>query len=191
MKILALDIATRTGYAWGPPGMRPEYGSRRLAESGADEGKIFSLFAGWLAGMITEHQITHIYAEAAYVPQPRIRFKKAGDDLVPGAGSPPFNIAVIKRLIGLRAVAQLIKYRYNIEYREVESSAITRHFTGFGRHGGREGKKAATMAMARLYGFTPANDDESDALSLFFYAESILAPLAQRSAGPLFVDLRG
>lgn len=62
---------------------------------------------------------------------------------------------------------------------------ITSYFTGTTKHGGRENKKKATLAACARLGWDTVSDDAADALALWAYAESILAPemAARRAAG--------
>src|SRR5215472_4101666 len=108
MKLLGLDIATRTGWCAGEPGGVPEFGAVRLVGRDEPEGRVFSKFRDWLEGAFEAHAITHVFAEEPYVPQPRTRFVRPGS-IIPGTkGTVSLDMAVIKRLIGLRAVARMV-----------------------------------------------------------------------------------
>lgn len=62
--ILALDIATVSGWAAGSPGDKPQMGSVRLLGRGADDGAIGAAMCDWLADMITVHQPKLVAFEA-------------------------------------------------------------------------------------------------------------------------------
>jgi hypothetical protein len=73
---------------------------------------------------------------------------------------------------------------------EVGTSEVCLFFTGQGSWGGRDKKKAATVARARLYGWNVANDDEADACAIWCAAENRLAPaLAQQRRARLGLEL--
>ena len=180
--ILALDIATRTGWAVGEIGGKPVFGTYR-GDPEWGEGRIFSAFAEWLERRVEEFHVKQLFVEEAYVPRERMRFVRAGQ-AVPRAGPGPVNMDVIRRLIGLRAVARMVAWEQQARYEELGIGEIARHFTGHARWvGGRAGKKAATVRMARFYGFDVRNDDEADAVAIWMLGE---ARLGGRRPGPLF-----
>src|SRR5258705_9300389 len=53
--IMALDLATCTGFAVGHPGGTPFSGSVRFAKPGASHEAIFAKAAQWMYGAIAEH----------------------------------------------------------------------------------------------------------------------------------------
>lgn len=63
--ILALDIATKTGWCAGVIGSNdPQLGSVRLLGRGAEDGAIGAAMADWLADMITVHRPRLVAYEA-------------------------------------------------------------------------------------------------------------------------------
>lgn len=171
--IACFDLATVTGWSVGQPGERPLYGSRRNGgRPGASPGAILDDFESWLSEHLDFVRPAWIFYEAPYL-----------------AGSRTINPATVQVLYGLSAILLMHAHRRGIAIRSVNISQATKHFTGFswGRLGRAE-KKAATIRMAKLYGWDVASDDEADALALFVYAENQVDPVAarQRSAGPLW-----
>lgn len=173
--LLALDIATCVGWAAGKPGERPLYGSRRNGgRPGASVGAILDDYESWLARMLQDIAPAKVFYEAPYL-----------------AGSKTINPATVQVLYGLVGITLMLAHRRDVAIESVNINTITKHFTGFswGR-AGRAEKKAATIRMAALYGWKVADDNESDALALFVYAENQVDPVAarQRSAGPLWAQ---
>lgn len=139
MNILALDIATKTGWAVSVNGMvssgvldmskMPDYGQRGFH------------FSKWLADMIVENQIELMAAEttlshghSAYV------------------------------LIGLGFTAQTVAYAHDIKRMTVSPSTLKKATTGHGR-----ASKDDMMKVVKGWGFDPQDDNESDAIALLTY----------------------
>lgn len=190
--ILALDVATTTGWAYGMPGDRPAFGHFRSGKprpkGEGNTGEVLRAFCLWLGTRCIELQPAMVVFEAPYVPRfaPRNVRTKTGQVIAttPGA-STPIDIYVVRRLFAMCGLVEMIAYEHNIPCREEQSNVICRHFTGNGSWGGRENKKAATQKMCAVYGFPGLSEDEADALALWVYAEAVLFPKT-RSAGPLF-----
>jgi hypothetical protein len=169
--LLALDVATVSGWAYGAPGERPLYGRYRAGKPPHEGGQILAAFRGWLNWRLAEWRPEWIVFEAPYVPHPR---------------SPiPVDINVVRRLFAMCGIVEMTAHEHGIRCREEQSNVICKFFTGNGSWGGRANKKAATQKMAAVYGFPGVSEDEADALALFVYAEAVLFR-TRRSAGPLF-----
>ncbi len=190
--ILALDVATITGWACGPPGGRPEYAHFRAGKRGMKGGEITAYFRDWLELKCETAKPGWLIYESPYVPRvapPRVR--TATGQLIstlPG-GAPPIDINVLRRLITLCGIVEEAAWRYRIEVREEASNVVCRQFTGRGSWGSRAAKKAATQKMCGVYGWHGVSEDEADALALWTYAEAVLYPAEaqRRGCGPLFV----
>lgn len=170
--ILALDPATTTGFAYGNPGDEPRWGSR--AFEGKSTGAVVGLFRHWLVERVATMHPTLIVFEAPYIPRPNARA--------------PMNAKTLRRLLGMVAQIEACAWELNIRYYEATIFEISRFFVGTQRLP-RGGKKAATIAMCRRYGWAVGNDNEADALALWALAEATVAPrlAARRGVGPLFV----
>ena len=53
--MLALDLATCTGWAVGPAGAVPSSGEERIGAPGIGIGEFLDIYGNWLADMITVH----------------------------------------------------------------------------------------------------------------------------------------
>jgi crossover junction endodeoxyribonuclease RuvC len=164
--LMGLDLATRTGWAIGPPGGRPVFGAKQFDPTDP-EGKLFRDLAIWLEGQIERHGITYLVTEEFYTGQSRL---------------------VVARLFGLRSVAKMVAYENNVRYRELRISAIARRFTGQGRFP-RGDKKAVTIAAAKALGYDVGDDhDMADAIAIWTVGDELGWPklAAARGVGPLF-----
>jgi hypothetical protein len=188
--ILALDVATTTGYAIGEPGGRPIYGHHRAGKPRDGGGEVLAQFDRWLDALLVQHRPAWVAFEAPYVPRiapRRVRTRTGQVIAVAPAKGAPIDNNVIRRLYALCGLVELAAHRHGIACREAGSSEICRFFTGNGSWGGRAGKKAATQKACAVYGFPGVTEDEADALALWVYAEAVLFPRrTPRSAGPLF-----
>jgi hypothetical protein len=190
--LLALDVATVTGWAYGVPGSRPEWGGFRAGRRGVETGECLHLFQLWLDERVETWRPDWIVFEAPYVPRTaptRIRTRTGEIVATLPAKTPPIDIKVLRRLISLCGLVEMIAWQHQVRCREEASNVICRHFTGHGSWGGRAEKKAATQRMCAVYGWSGVTEDEADALALWVYAEAVLYPMVDRAGGPLFVML--
>ena len=186
--ILALNVATTTGWAYGMPGDRPAFGHFRSGKPRDATGEVLAQFRVWLDRCCAKSQPRMVVFEAPYVPRfapKKVRTKTGQVISTTPSSSTPIDIYVVRRLFAMCGLVEMIAYEHNIPCREEQSNVICRHFTGNGSWGGRENKKAATQKMCAVYGFPGLSEDEADALALWVYAEAVLFPKT-RSAGPLF-----
>jgi hypothetical protein len=191
--LLALDVATTTGWAYGAPGDRPAFGRFRSGkprpkDNEGNIGEALRAFCLWLGARCIEWQPSMIVFEAPYVPRfaPRKVRTRTGQVIStePTKGI-PIDINVVRKLFAMCGLVEMIAYEHAIPCREEQSNVICRHFTGNGSWGGRANKKIATQRMCAVHGFPNVTEDEADALALWFYAEAVRFTKV-RSAGPLF-----
>lgn len=62
--VLALDIATKTGFCHGEPGSRPRYGSVLLRGEGASDGSLLAAMADWMGNSLKLFNPTAVAYEA-------------------------------------------------------------------------------------------------------------------------------
>lgn len=186
--ILALDVATTTGWAYGMPGDRPAFGHFRSGKPRDATGEVLAQFRVWLDRCCAKSQPRMVVFEAPYVPRfapKKVRTKTGQVISTTPSSSTPIDIYVVRRLFAMCGLVEMIAHERGLPCREEQSNVICRHFTGNGSWGGRENKKAATQKMCAVYGWPDVSEDEADALALWVYAEAVLFPKT-RSAGPLF-----
>lgn len=174
--ILALDIATRVGWAvcspdaaaaWprmpseararadDPP--RILHGVQQLAPVSRSDGALFAAFDNWLADMVTVHQPRWLFFEAPLL-------KAKGRKTI-----------TAKNLIGLSASAERVGYVRELRVRTLHYSTVKKHFTGDGH-----AQKPAMVAEAKARGYVPHDDNAADAIAVLDRAISDL-----REAGKL------
>lgn len=168
--VLAMDIATTSGFCFGPVGAQPpllQYGVREFGGTDRTNGQIIGLFRGWFAQRCFEIRPTLCVFESPYIPV----------GLKPGGGA-PMNPHTLRRLLGMTGAVEAVCYELKIPCRESVSAQFTKFLTGKGQYKTRPEKKAAVIEACRFFGCEPQDDNAADALALFFYAESILSPRA-------------
>lgn len=146
--ILALDIATRVGWAFASsPDPTPDtvlHGSQRIGTPGDSDAAVFGKFAGWLADMITVHQPRGLVFEA-----PIMRGNVQ-------------TLATASRLMGLAAVAQSVAYQREIpRILPMHVQTVRKEVCGSGH-----AKKEDVEAAVRALGFRPIDDNAADAIAL-------------------------
>lgn len=150
-KILAFDLAGKTGVAFGAPGDTPLAWSFGL--SGAPEQKFASMMR-LLQQIIRERGPSHIAFEQPF--------------------SGP-SATVAKSLFGYRAIAMGMAAWHRIPVAEVNISKARSHFIGHGALKGAAAKAAVSERCSQL-GWAHQNLDESDALAVWSYHASQLSP---------------
>lgn len=171
--ILALDLATTTGFSYASPaaieawagtpleahGRRLEgvvYGSHRLPKTGEDVGWFLDAFDLWLHDMITGLGPATCVFEAPWI-------------------GPQTSQDTARKLMNLAGHTELVCRRARLKYRECNNASVRKHFIGQGR-GARADLKRQTIAMCRLRGWDPADDNAADGLALLDYSIACLAP---------------
>lgn len=172
-RILALDLASRTGWANGcPSDATPRSGSVRFAREGASMGVLFAGCRQWLSDFLaTDPDIKLIVFEAPMTPQ-QMAGRTTAD--------------IMRRLSGLCAVVEeLACTRGGYAVREARVSDVRAHFIGSNRHK-RDQAKALTISACHRLGWAPSDDNAADALALWHYQASILDPQLAVQTSPLF-----
>ena len=168
--VLALDLATVTGWAHGKPGSKPTFGSIRFGKPGGDRSAAYRNFRRWLDEKwnVRDHQPDLIVYESSAVPS-----------IMAGKT----NIDTIKLLIGL--AEHLEEYAYNnFELREASVSQVRAHFIGSNMKAAIA--KPLTRERCQTLGWDVEDFDQADACALWDYQCCHLRPdLAARST-PLF-----
>lgn len=163
-RVLAIDGAAIAGFALGDTGTEPRFGSRCFAGSGAS-GEVVARFARFLRAIIEREHPDVIAYEAPYFP---MGFRRG----------PPANAKTLRRLLGLAEIIDAIAWDYRLRCYQATAGEVCSYLTGKSNWGGRDKKKAATIAAARQWGWAVADDNAADACAVWAYAESILDPVA-------------
>lgn len=143
IRVLALDIAFRTGYALtgGPSGVVDFRGDVD------DYGRLAWRWSRWLADMLAEYQPDLMVTELA---------------LFRGASSYP--------LTGMAWDAHKMAYAHQVPRREVTPDTW-RKALGMPCRGKAEVLKAASLVRTKALGLAPVDDNHADALCILEWAE--------------------
>ena len=155
-KILALDLATRLGWACGSPDGEPRYGTKVLPSTGEEIGRFADAYDEWLLDMITLESPALVVFEAPFVG---------------GTG----NANTARKLMGLCWQTEIACYRRQIRCMEHGNTSVKKMFAGNGR-----AEKGEMIAAAERMGWNPKNDHEADALGLWACAVHEKAPKYSR-----------
>lgn len=169
-RVLALDIATVTGFAVDRPtgGDKPLTGTFRSEHDGDDFGQAYVEFERQLCDLIAVHNPEVLTFEAA---------------LVVGGNrgtTRPTNINTIRKLFGLSSVAELVGTRAGLTVYEAHIQTVRRHFCGNGR-----AEKPEVYDRCRLLGWDVKSMDASDAAAIWDYTRHTLRQ-PNLVAGPIF-----
>ena len=167
--IMALDLASVSGWAVGDPGGTPEHGSHRFAKAGASHEAIFAKAMDWAETIIMLHQPKLIVWEA---PLPGFKSGKTTND-------------VTTILFGLPAVVGVVAYRQGIfDCRKADTAAVRNHFIGCNPK--RAKAKPMVVRQCCAMGWNCSDDNEADALATWSYMCALLDPRLALAPTALF-----
>ena len=170
--ILALDLATFSGWARGHVGNSPTFGSYRFGKVKASNNAVFGHAIGWCIETLD--------------PQPRPDIVMIENMLPPAAKVGNTSADVRDRLCGLQAIARGVCFRLGIyEVQGADVNDVRGHFLGT-RKLHRDEAKQATLTKCRALGWQATNTDEADALALWHYACCLIDPELALQVSPMF-----
>lgn len=171
-EVLALDLATTTGWARGPVGGVPISGSVRFGKREASANAVFGRAIEWLADLLKlEPKPTMIAIEAMLPPNAKTGYT---------------NTETRDRLAGLHGIVRGVAHLrgvYNIEAHPV--GAIRQHFIGE-RSLKRAKAKTAIVTRCRELGWPCDDDNAGDALATWSFACALIDPAQGLRVSPLF-----
>lgn len=157
--LLALDLATKTGWAWGlvpatPPATaleaaiskppQPESGVYKVTGDGV--GAFLADFERWLSDQIDRLQPSGLIYEAPILPN-----------------TTSFETAL--KLMSLAGITAKIAHERRIAWvRHAQPASVKKHFTGSGK-----AKKEHMEAACRRRGWLPQDDNHADAMALLSF----------------------
>ena len=162
MRILALDIATTTGWAFGEPNTEPEWGSASFR--GGSLGARISRFEDWIDQMIGGLAPHYVVIEkplmVRYIP----------------------NLDTSRLLLGFTGVVEKLCYRRDVRVCEAHNAEWKKAFIG---HASRKGRsiKADCIAKCAQHGWHVDDDNEADALGIWSHACDEFTQSANRLLG--------
>lgn len=151
MSVLALDVATSTGWAFGSAGEIPQHGTFRINPTGDDLGHFGVEFIKWLSSKIRELRPREIVFESPILPAKT-------------------NIATTRKLHGLALLVECVANLEGVPCSEISSGEWRRQFLGpyYPAKPTRDDLKRAVIAACRGMGWNPRGDDDADALGLLY-----------------------
>jgi len=157
--VLALDLASTTGWAYGKPNAKPECGHIRFVKPGEPRAAAYRSFRLWLDLFLSAHKASIIVFESPALPM-----------VMHGRT----NISTIKLLIGL--AEHLEEWAYDrVELREATVAQVRAHFIGKNMKSALA--KPLTLRLCREMGWPAETTDDADACALWSYQCAFLTPL--------------
>jgi crossover junction endodeoxyribonuclease RuvC len=140
--VVALDLATKTGWAAGFATLRPAYGTYKVEGS---EGAFYAAFDEWLPTILGVYRDPVVIYESPVLP----RFTR---------------IETLRRLYWMGGHVEMICNRRGIACYEAPLTTVKKFWTGSGR-----AKKPDMVKAAQERGFAVSDDNQADALALWHY----------------------
>lgn len=169
MKIIAFDLARKTGCAIGDASASPICHTEVLGEVGSRHGIKFAQVLYMTKRLILEHKPDFVVIEKP------IATGVAGSE------------NRVQLAMGYRACVMASAHLYQVKFHHYDVQDIRRHFIGRGDLR-RDPAKAAVMRRCKQLGWNVSNDDEADACAVWDYARSRLANKSTMPQGGLFDD---
>lgn len=180
--LLALDLATTTGWCAGDGSVLPQLGTVRMPDTKEEVGPFLDYFFRWMHAKVTELQQEFEIETTPGVYGPRSvdrkalicvieapLLPKARIDTTPGANGrliqAPTSIATTRKLQGLAGFAETVCFQRNVLIEEVHLQSVKKALGGSGR-----ADKPDMMAAAERCGLKPKVHDEADAFGVWICA---------------------
>lgn len=186
MRALALDPATVTGFAFGIFGQKPRSGTIRLPTVDIDDvGHRFAVLEGAVRDLISGNKAEKLIIEDIYL-NPMAKFSPRQDFLLKGYRAAIIMAAHKCGLHGRRDVVWVYPGQWRKNFGtstappEIHAANKTKPDTL------RKYLKTAAFERCRELGWEPRNDDESDALGLWSYGETLFSQVDSNERLPLF-----
>ncbi len=165
--LLALDLGTKTGAAYGEPGVAAPQLTIETWEmpsgGGVAVGEFMDAFQRQLADRLLRG-VSVLVFEAPYIGPKTM-----------------MNMNTTRRLIGLPAICEMLAFQRGIPVFECVIPTVKANFAGHGR-----ADKPTMMREARKRGFRITNDHEADAAACWWWAVVCRRPDLAHVYDPLF-----
>ena len=149
--ILALDLATTTGWALYSEGMqRPFFGALRLPPSPQEVGLPMEKLRQFLADQHRMHNLTDIVFEAQHV-------------------SARMSMDTVYKLIALGGMVEWFAHRIGVTPYKVMISEWRRHFLGRGANFGKDNPKELAIQQCATFGWFTNVADAAEACGILDY----------------------
>lgn len=165
--ILALDLATNTGWCAGVGDSVPHVGHVKMPDTKEEIGPFGHFFEEWLIAKLEEYDPTMVVFESPMLP------KATWDSATQRMKQAPTNLATTRKLQGLAYAAEVVVYRRRraqleaghltpVDCREVFLQTVKKELGGSGTAG-----KPDMMAAAKRCGIPVKTFDEADAFGVW------------------------
>jgi Holliday junction resolvasome RuvABC endonuclease subunit len=165
MRILALDLATKTGWCFAEAGKPVSVGTLQLPRTGNNIGVFLSTFSAWLRPALLERQPDLVVFES-----PILR----------GAT----QIATLRKLYGLAGVTEMIADEYGARVFECSITQAKKALSGNGR-----AEKPDMIEAAKGRGVEVTDDNQADAFGVFLFAVAQASPSNLSAYDPVFAGV--
>jgi hypothetical protein len=159
-RVLALDLSTRAGWAFGCDFSPPRHGVWALPQETGGIGKRMSAFAAALEDAIAVMAPDLIVAEAPLPPQAQTAMASA------------------RIQFGLAAVCEMIAHERTVPCEEASAWEVRRLVFGKARV-----PKETVIAWCRERGLSPVDDNDADALALLHYRHLLFRTRVMAGSG--------
>lgn len=158
-RVLALDVATVTGFAVGNVGEKPQIGSIRFGAVNCSPVESWAAATTWISEFIEVDRPDLLLLEAP---------------LAPSFARGTTNVNTARKLMGLSCLMETIPHMLGVNrIREARVQSIRKHFIGNGGLRSADAKRAV-IQMCRHRGLEPRNDNEADAAALWYFGTETL-----------------
>jgi Holliday junction resolvasome RuvABC endonuclease subunit len=169
--VLALDLATETGWALGRPGdLKPDSGTVRFASKGASHAAISGGALEWMIEFSKERACDEVVIEQEVRKKKTWESSTDADDITRGL------IFMARGVLFKRGVYRLTMAPVN---------TVRKFFLGDGSLE-REQAKHRTVQRCTALGWEPADDNAADALAIWAWRCAMIDPLQGTNLTPLF-----
>jgi crossover junction endodeoxyribonuclease RuvC len=172
-RVLALDLATETGWALGKPGDNyPRSGTTRFAAKGASHGAIGNGAAQWFDAFTAQHEFDQAVIEQE-VRKPQYKSSHDSNDITRGL------IWQFRVMLFARRIYE----PHRLTFAPVNT--VRKFFLGDGHIPSAQAKHR-TVQRCEALGWAPADDNAADALAIWAWRCSIIDPTFGTTLSPLF-----
>lgn len=166
--ILALDLGTSTGFAYGVGDSLPHVGNVRMPTTGDDVGAFLAFFRDWFVPTARRLEPRLVAFEAPILPMPKVSIDWSKRPPKPKIEMQT-NIMTTRKLQSLAGVLELMCADLKIPCFEVQLNTAKKELTGHGH-----AEKADMLRVARAQGLDLSTGreafDEADAFAAWLVA---------------------
>jgi hypothetical protein len=168
-RLLSLDLATRTGWAFGATEAGdPVSGVLQLPKSGVELGPFLHSYGHWLRATVVEYEVEVIVFEEPIMPNGFTQ------------------LATLLKLYGLIGMTETVAFTMKVPCRQVAAGTWKKGFCGKAGFG-KSAKPYPPIIKCHELGWRHIKDDnEADAVGLHVYSCRMFSPKEVARFDPLF-----